>query len=432
LSLLSPPKKTRVSQEQIVATQPVLAENLSEANCSRFSWTAFLRERAFAQFRHIQHGGLVIREKEHAQVFGQANRPSGEIVIHNPRCYRRLVLGGPVGAAESFIDGDWSTPDLLGLLRIFARNEHFLHPANHGFPRMKKAYYWLFSRLRRNTRKGSRRNIAAHYDLGNDFFSQFLDPSMTYSCGIFDPPESSLWEASMQKYRVIANGLNLSPSDHVIEIGTGWGGFALFAAEQYGCHITTTTISKEQYNYVTNKVKQAKLNDKITVICKDYRDLKGTFDKLVSIEMIEAVGHQFLKTFFKKCGDLLKPSGQATIQAITVPDKDYSRYRRSTDFIQHFVFPGGCLPSIQAIRRATGNTDLELVDVTDFSNDYFRTLSEWRSRFKNNLSGIKKLKLGEQFIRLWDYYLCYCAGGFAEGKIHVGHISLQKSPGTTS
>jgi len=390
-----------------------------------------LRGCTFARLRKIQHGALAVHESGGTEVLGGVGKPNAEIVIHNPRCYKRFVLGGSVGAAQSFIDGDWSTPDLLEIIRLFARNEDFLRTANRGLSRIQQASYWMASKLRRNTRKGSRKNIAAHYDLGNDFFRQFLDSSMTYSCGIFDPPESSLWEASMQKYRVIANGLNLSPADRIIEIGTGWGGFALFAAENYGCHVTTTTISKEQFRYAKQQVSKAKLSDKIEVLYQDYRDLRGTFDKLVSIEMIEAVGHRFLQTFFEKCGQLLKPSGKATIQAITVPDKDYARYRRSTDFIQHFVFPGGCLPSIQAIRNATGKTSLELLQVTDFSNDYVRTLSEWRSRFHDNLTHIKQLKLGEPFLRLWDYYLCYCAGGFAEGKIRVGHISLQKSPGAS-
>ena len=427
---LSPPQKMHKVVEQTVASPNTFAEALGAPDVKQSLGISLLKRSVFAQLRKIRHGQLTVRENSQVTTFGESKGPGSEITIHNPRCYRRIVFGGMIGAAESFIEGDWSTPDLVSLTRLFARNENLLRQANRGLARLKQAYYWIISQLHPNSRKSSRKNIAAHYDLGNEFFSLFLDSSMTYSCGIFDSPESSLWEASMQKYRVIADGLNLSPNDHVIEIGTGWGGFAFFAAEHYGCRVTTTTISAEQFKYVSKKVEQARLNDKIHVVCKDYRDLDGTFDKLVSIEMIEAVGHQFLKPFFKKCGDLLKPHGQATIQAITVPDKDYSQYRRSSDFIQQFIFPGGCLPSIQAIKQAAKESELQLVHVTNFSSDYFRTLSEWRIRFLENLSAIKQLRVGEQFVRLWDYYLCYCAGGFAEGKIHVGHISFEKSRNT--
>jgi cyclopropane-fatty-acyl-phospholipid synthase len=425
--LLSPPKKNSPCVGQTVSTADGGTEIVEGIDSSQLSGMSFLKRKVFSQFCNIQYGQLTVRENGHATTFGKRNGLSGEITIHSPRCYRHLAFGGAIGAAESFIEGGWSTPDLINVIRLFARNENCLRRINHGLARLKQLYYWTTSRLHPNSRKGSRKNIAAHYDLGNDFFSLFLDSSMTYSCGIFDSPESSLLEASMQKYRVIAEGLDLSTKDRVIEIGSGWGGFAFFVAENYGCHITTTTISKKQFDYVSNKVREANLTEKITVVCKDYRDLEGTFDKLASIEMIEAVGHRFLKLFFKKCGDLLKPQGKAMIQAITVPDNDYSRYRRSTDFIQQFIFPGGCLPSVQAIKQATDETELRVVDVTNFSNDYVRTLLEWRTRFFDNLTAIKNLSFGEQFVRLWDYYLCYCAGGFAEGKIQVGHISFKKT-----
>lgn len=430
--LLSAPENSaeRVGSNVDTAASQPQAVALHDSRPSKCN--SFFRRRLFAQFSNIQHGHLTLREMETIRVFGDQNGPGTEIIIHNPRCYRRLALGGAIGAAEAFIDGDWSTPDLIGVIRLFAKNEDYLRQINHGFARIKQWYYWIVSRLHPNSKKGSRKNIAAHYDLGNEFFSLFLDSSMTYSCGIFDRPESSLWEASMQKYRVIADALHLSSDDHVIEIGAGWGGFAFFAAENFGCRVTTTTISAKQFAYVNNKVRQKKLSDKINVVCKDYRDLDGTFDKLVSIEMIEAVGHRFLKTFFEKCASLLKPQGTALIQAITVPDSDYSRYRRSTDFIQQFIFPGGCLPSLGAIRQATDAGELRLVNITNFSQDYFRTLIEWRTRFHENLAAIRNLNVGEPFLRLWDYYLCYCAGGFAEGKIQVGHIAFKKSSGSTS
>ena len=430
--LLSAPKNSaeRVGiNVETVASQPLTIVS-QDSHLSRF--TSFFRRRLFAQFSKIQSGNLTIRETDTTSVFGDQNGPGTEIIIHNPRCYRRLALGGAIGASEAFIDGDWSTPDLIGVIRLFAKNEDYLRQINNGLARIKQWYYWIASRLHPNSKKGSRKNIAAHYDLGNEFFSLFLDSSMTYSCGIFDRPESSLWEASMQKYRVIAEALHLSPDDHVVEIGTGWGGFALFAAENYGCRVTTTTISRKQFSYVKNKVQQKNLAEKIKVVCKDYRDLDGTFDKLVSIEMIEAVGHRFLKTFFEKCASLLNPHGTAIIQAITVPDTDYSRYRRSTDFIQQFIFPGGFLPSLGAIRQATEAGELRLVNATNFSQDYFRTLTEWRARFHENLAAIRNLDVGEPFLRLWDYYLCYCAGGFAEGKIQVGHLAFEKSSGSTS
>ena len=430
--LLSAPKSSteRVEPRAAIAAshpQALVSHDRHASKC-----TSFFRHHLFAQFSNIRHGQLTLRETETSSVFGDKNGPETEIIIHNPRCYRRLALGGAIGAAEAFIDGDWSTPDLIGVVRLFVKNENYLRQMNHGLARIKQWYYWIVSRLHPNSKKGSRKNIAAHYDLGNEFFSLFLDSSMTYSCGIFDRPESSLWEASMQKYRVIADSLHLSPNDHVVEIGSGWGGFAFFVAENYGCRITTTTISAKQFAYVNEKVRQKNLTGKINVVCKDYRDLEGTFDKLVSIEMIEAVGHRFLKTFFEKCASLLKPQGTALIQAITVPDTDYSRYRRSTDFIQQFIFPGGCLPSLGAIRQATEAAELRLVNATNFSQDYFRTLTEWRTRFHENLAAIRNLNVGEPFLRLWDYYLCYCAGGFAEGKIQVGHIAFKKSSGSTS
>ena len=425
-SLLFPPEnigKVVVPPVVPTATNPSVS---AESDSNRSRRTSFFKRLVFAQFSNIRHGQLTLLETDQSTTFGEHNSPVTEIIIHNPRCYRRLALGGAIGAAESFIDRDWSTPDLVSVIRLFAKNEIYLRQINHGLARVKQWYYWILSRLHPNSKKGSRKNISAHYDLGNEFFRLFLDSSMTYSCGIFARPESSLLEASLHKYRVIAEQLHLSSDDHVIEIGSGWGGFAFFAAENYGCRITTTTISAKQFAYVNNKVRQNNLTEKINVVCKDYRDLKGTFDKLVSIEMIEAVGHRFLKTFFEKCSDLLEPQGKALIQAITVPDKDYPRYRRSTDFIQQFIFPGGCLPSLGAIRQATDEAGLQLVNLTNFRQDYFRTLTEWRTKFHENIDAIRSLNVGEPFLRLWDYYLCYCAGGFAEGKIDVGHISLEK------
>jgi cyclopropane-fatty-acyl-phospholipid synthase len=289
---------------------------------------------------------------------------------------------------------------------------------------------WLENSLRRNTRFGSRRNIAAHYDLNNDFFAQFLDPTMTYSCGIFESAEATMEAASLAKYECACRTLNLSTDDHLLEIGSGWGGLAVYAAKQFGCRVTTATVSREQYHYARQRIRAEGLDAKITLLLRDYRDLEGQFDKLVSIEMIEAVGHEFLPKYFRCCARLLRPGGTFFLQSITMPDQRYDRYRKSVDFVQRYIFPGGCVPSFDAIARAMETaSDLQLVETEDFAAHYARTLQLWRERFFENIDTIRALGFTERLIRAWHYYLCYCEAGFREQRIGLAHLLLEKPRG---
>jgi cyclopropane-fatty-acyl-phospholipid synthase len=282
-------------------------------------------------------------------------------------------------------------------------------------------------RLNRKTRRGSRRNIAAHYDLSNDFYKLFLDETMTYSSGVFNTPDDSMREASIEKYDRLCQKLDLDNTDHVLEIGTGWGGFSIHAAKTYGCRVTTTTISSEQHEFARQRIEQEGLQDRVTLLQKDYRDLTGQYDKLVSIEMIEAVGHEYLPTYFRTCSDRLKPDGLFAFQAITIPDQRYESYRRSVDFIQKYVFPGGFLPSVGALSAAVGKyTDMQWIHFEDFAEHYARTLECWREKLFENIVEVRKLGMKDSFLRLWEFYLCYCEGGFREKQIGVAQILLQK------
>jgi cyclopropane-fatty-acyl-phospholipid synthase len=275
---------------------------------------------------------------------------------------------------------------------------------------------------RRNNLKESLRNIHAHYDLGNDFFSTFLDDTRMYSCAIFSKPESSLHEASITKLDRICKKLNLSSADHLLEIGTGWGGFALHAAKNYGCRITSTTISQEQFIFSENLIKNNRLQDQVTIIKKDFRELEGQFDKLVSIEMIEAVGHKLYKTFFQKCSQLLKPEGLLVIQAITITDNLFEESKDFIDFIKQYIFPGSCIPSISALCSAASSSDIKLFHLEDITPHYTRTLKEWRTNFLKNRNRVKDLGFTNAFIRMWLFYLCYCEGGFMERQI--GNVQM--------
>jgi cyclopropane-fatty-acyl-phospholipid synthase len=281
--------------------------------------------------------------------------------------------------------------------------------------------------VNRNTLKGSRRNIGAHYDLGNELFELFLDETMMYSCGIFERPESSLKEASEAKLERICRKLQLKASDHVIEIGTGWGGFAIYAAKHFGCRVTTTTISQQQYDYALQRVREAGLEDRITLLFRDYRELEGQFDKLVSIEMIEAVGHEHFDTYFRKCSELLKADGMMLLQSITIADQRYPIAKKSIDFIQRYIFPGGCLPSVAALSDSVARkTDMRIYDLEDIGVHYATTLRIWRERFFARLEEVHRLGYPERFIRMWNYYLSYCEGGFRQQAIGTVQLLLTK------
>ena len=332
-----------------------------------------------------------------------------------------------MGVDEAYLRGDWVTDDLVSLFRLFLRNASAMEDLEGASHWWSAPWKRLCRYLTRNTLPGSRRNIEAHYDLGNDFFRTFLDETMTYSCGVFLKPDATLREASLAKFERICSRLRLGPEHHLVEIGTGWGGFAIYAAQRYGCRVTTTTISRQQEQYAKQAIQEMGLASRVTVLNRDYRLLQGQFDRLVSVEMIEAVGHEFLPTYFEVCSRLLKPDGEMLLQAIMIPDQRYDAYRRSVDFIQRYIFPGGCLPCLSAIARAVKHvTDLQLVQLDDLTVHYAETLRRWRSRFRSRLADIREMGLDDRFIRTWDYYLAYCEAGFLERWTNVAQLHWVK------
>tara|TARA_R110000772_G_scaffold61283_4_gene138186 strand:+ start:26710 stop:27981 length:1272 start_codon:yes stop_codon:yes gene_type:complete len=375
-------------------------------------------------------GSLTLHDGGETFRVGSSRRdgePHAEVTVHNPAVYGKLLSGGTIGSGEAYIEGDWSTPDLTTVTRLFSANMLTMEAMERGQSWLVRLGLKLAHGMNRNTHSGSRRNIAAHYDLGNDFFRLFLDPTMMYSSALFPSADSSLEEASLAKLDEICQQLELSPDDHLLEIGTGWGGMAIHAAQRYGCRVTTTTISREQFNYTCERVAQLGLGDRVTVLCEDYRNLTGHYDKLVSIEMIEAVGHQFYGTYFARCSELLKPHGKMVIQAITISDQRYQQARDTVDFIKRFIFPGGCLPSIAVIaNHLARDTDMQMVHLRDITLDYARTLAAWRERFIAQLDAVRRQGFDDQFIRMWEFYLCYCEGGFRERIIGTVQLAFAK------
>jgi cyclopropane-fatty-acyl-phospholipid synthase len=349
------------------------------------------------------------------------------ILVRDPRFYRALALRGASGGAHGYMQGWWKADDLTAVIRILARNTDVWGRLDGGTARLARYTARWMHRLRRNTRRNSRRNISAHYDLGNDFFALFLDPTLTYSSGIFPHPTATMEEASLAKYERICRKLHLSAPHHVLEIGCGWGGFALYAARTRGCRVTATTISREQHALARERVKEAGLDDRIELRLEDYRDIRGTYDRVVSIEMIEAVGHQYLDDYFHVCSDRLDPSGAMALQAIVIRDQDYEASTRTTDFIKEFIFPGGQIVSLAAILGSiTRATDLRMTHVEDLSVHYAETLRRWRHRMRENLGRMRELGLSDSFLAMWEFYLCYCEGGFEERSIGVHQIVFEK------
>jgi cyclopropane-fatty-acyl-phospholipid synthase len=379
--------------------------------------------------RHLQTGVLRLQDSETSWQFGSGSSEglAAAIKVQDYRFYRALVLQGTLGAAEAYLEAWWSCDDLVHLFRLLSKNSAVLSGMDGGVASFFLGLCALAHSFRRNTASGSRNNVAAHYDLGEDFYALFLDETMTYSAGVFAHPETSLKEASVEKYDRICRKLMLTPRDHVLEIGSGWGGFAVHAARKYGCRVTTTTISRRQFDYAREWISRAGLEGRVTVRCDDYRSLSGAFDKIISIEMIEAVGHEFLDDYFRKCSESLRSDGMMLLQAITIADHAYDRYRRSVDFIQKYIFPGGCLPSISAIGNAVRRaTDFRLIHLEDFGSHYAETLARWRVRFWKNIDQVYCLGFDERFIRMWHYYLCYCEAGFLENQIGVAQIVFTK------
>jgi cyclopropane-fatty-acyl-phospholipid synthase len=389
-----------------------------------------LRTQLLARLDRLAHGALVVRDAlgEHRfGVTGDDALPTVHLWVDDPAFYRAVAAQGSVGAGEAWIAGQWRCDDLVALVRLLVRNRALLDGMETGVARLGGWALRSWHALRRNTREGSRRNIAAHYDLGNDFFALFLSPDLMYSSAMFASPDDDLDTASYRKLDAVCRKLALSPADRVIEIGTGWGGFALHAARHYGAHVTTTTISREQHALASQRVAEAGLQDRVTLLLQDYRDLRGEYDKLVSIEMIEAIGAQYLDTFFGKLGTLLRPGGQALLQAITIEDHRYVQARDSVDFIKRFVFPGSFIPSLEAMYGAkTRASDLQVVHQEDFGLSYAYTLRAWRRRFLMRLHDVRAQGFDERFIRLWEFYLAYCEGGFLERSIGVSHLLMQR------
>ncbi len=323
--------------------------------------------------------------------------------------------------------GWWECDNLTSLFQIFCQNQHVFQNGDGILSRMVRWFHRVSHWWRSNTLQGSRANIHAHYDLGNAFFAKMLDDTMMYSSALFEPAKATLRDASVAKLDRICQKLRVAPRDHVLEIGTGWGGFALHAAREYGCRVTTTTISREQFDYASAQVRAANLQDRVTVVCRDYRELTGIYDKIVSIEMIEAVGRRYLETFFQTCDRLLKPTGAMLLQAITMPEPLFDAYCRNVDFIQRYIFPGGFLPSLTCLSQAMARAStLRWLHLEDFGPHYATTLRHWRGRFTSNLNEILRLGYSESFLRMWEFYLCYCEAGFLERVLGLAQIVLTK------
>lgn len=378
----------------------------------------------------LKQGRLVLEDQGEVFEFGEpadSAQVVAHISVHHPSIYRALMFKGSIGAGEAYMLGAWSSPNLVNVIRLFTINIDMLNDMDSQSSIGHKISSKLFHLMNANTLSGSKKNISAHYDLGNNFFSLFLDPTMMYSSAIFPHDEASLEEASLYKLDSICQKLQLTADDHLVEIGTGWGGLAIHAAKNYGCRVTTTTISKEQYAFACEAVKREGLEDKITLLLEDYRDLTGKYDKLVSIEMIEAVGHEYYESYFEKCSSLLKPEGLMLIQAITIADQRYEYAKKSVDFIQRYIFPGGCLPSNEIIANCISKkTDMQIVNLHDIGLDYARTLAEWRKRFFNEMDEVIKMGYDDVFCRMWEFYLCYCEGGFSERAISTAQIVFAK------
>jgi cyclopropane-fatty-acyl-phospholipid synthase len=413
-----------IRENSLPARMAQTLSNSSQAQPGRMQRLA--RQLLLKRMAMLEHGALEVHDAQGTLRFGSEAGEAGlhaRIEVLHPQFWADAAFGGTVGAGEAYIHGLWKCDDLTALVRIMVANRRVMEEIDGGAAWVaglgRRVGHWL----NRNSRVGSRRNISAHYDLGNEFFALFLDPTMNYSCGIFDSQAATMEQASEAKMAAICRKLDLQPGDHLLEIGTGWGGLAIYAARHYGCRVTTTTISREQHALAGERVRAAGLEDRIELLLSDYRDLEGQYDKLVSVEMIEAVGHRFLDTYFGHCSRLLKPDGLMLLQAITIRDEYYEQALKSVDFIQRFVFPGGFIPSVAAISASLArSTDLQALHLQDIGPHYATTLQRWRERFLANLDAVRALGYSENFLRLWEFYLCYCEGAFLER--HIGNAQL--------
>jgi cyclopropane-fatty-acyl-phospholipid synthase len=382
-------------------------------------WTRTLLMKLLSR---LGSGQIILHEEGQKWSFGSGS-PTAHVTVNDRTVYRKVLFGGSIGAGEAYVDKLYEVDDLPALIRIMVLNIPLLDRMERGFAWLKKPFDLTVHLFNTNSKRGSKRNILAHYDLGNDMYKSFLDRDMMYSAALYPHPDATLDEAQQHKLELICRKLDLQPDDSVIEIGSGWGAFAIYAASHFGCRVTTTTISDAQYEEACKKIAAAGLNSQITILRSDYRELSGQYDKLVSIEMVEAVGHSYLPVFFKKCCELLKPDGKMLLQAITIIDQKYKQYTRSVDFIQRYIFPGGCLLSNNRIVQLLAlKTDMVVRHIDDFGLDYARTIQDWRKRFHMTFPELEKKGYDETFKRLWDFYLCYCLGGFLERYISVVHV----------
>lgn len=380
--------------------------------------------------KRIRQGTIEINEGDKRYVFkgtDSTNEPRVTITIIEPQAYKKILLEGSVGAGRSYIDGDWKTDNLQKLIELFIKNDALFNHIESPFSRFLSWVSTISYQLRMNTIQRAKDNILAHYDLGNNFFQLILDPSMMYSCALYEPSNISLDEAAKKKIERICKQLELKQGDHLLEIGTGWGGFAIYAAQQYGCKITTTTISDKQYAFVKEKIKQLGLDGQIQLLNLDYRQLSGQYDKIVSIEMIEAVGHKYVDVFFHQCNQLLKPQGLFFLQAIVINDQAYDAAKNEVDFIKKYIFPGGCLPSVFSISKSIATqTTMQLVGFKDIGKHYVATLNDWHNKLLANQHIILDQGFTERFIRMWAFYFCYSAAGFETQYISDIHALWRK------
>lgn len=375
----------------------------------------------------LRHGQITFQGAWNGTV-GEVSDLHAVIEVHNPLLMDLILKNGVLGAAEGYIRGDWSSEQLVELIQILARNRDVLDQLNQNVIAQASQFFLkAWYQNRKNSISGSRKNIAEHYDLSNDFFKLFLDPSLMYSSAVFENENMTLEEASDLKKEIICKKLDLKPMDNLVEIGSGWGGFAIYAAEHYGCRVTTITISQAQYDEAVIRVNEAGLAHRIDVQLKDYRLLEGKFDKLVSIEMVEAVGAQYLPTYFDQCKTLLKPKGLAFIQAITIEDFRYKKALNTVDYIKRYIFPGSFIPSVSVLTQTASKSGLRLKHLNDIGLSYAQTIHHWRARFLTAREEVLALGFDENFIRMWDFYLCYCEGGFKEGVISNVHLLFESS-----
>ena len=405
-------------------------DKVSSLNCEQSTnWlTNIYKKLVTKAFSSIETGQVVLIEGNERTVFGDPSSVlKATIIVNDKAMYKAFALSGSVGAGEAYILGHWSCDNLTSFIEIFAINEKQLDEFEKKFAFFSNIAHRFNHIKNKNSESGSKKNIVAHYDLGNDLYESFLSKEMLYSSAVYPTKEATLEEAQQYKLKRICEQVELQKNDSVIEIGTGWGAFAIYAATHYDCHVTTTTISDEQHDYVANKISELGLTNKITLLKLDYRQLRGKYDKLVSIEMIEAVGHEYLPSFFTQCGELLKDDGAMLIQAITIGDQRYKHYLKNSDFIQQYIFPGGCLPSLNEMsEQIKNNTDMVIHTVNDIGAHYARTLADWRTRFIKSWPDLDRSKFDERFYRLWLFYFAYCEGAFRARATSTVHLMARK------